>query len=354
MIPLGVVFSRLLQTLKLDRDAFVWMEYNDRATGDAALLVGITSILLALGQGGSILDLFNPFNLLSVVLGGFILWIIYTGAVFLISKFLLDGHGTFATVFRITGFAFPTLLLMIASNVLFDTTLLIVAAGGAWFVIIVAFGLMYAADLARERAFAASIGGWIAYVIIQSILAGIRLFLTTYRLDLAYDGSGFHGYAKQPDVRTVQGDLEMALFPHTRRDITTFVAGRTDKGVHASEQVVSFSCRRHRYGPCGAIPQLPARPGDRGPSHRRGGRWLSRQVLRNRAGLPLSNSQRCRPRPLPIQGHMDLRRIAPRGCHGRRGPRPSWGSTTSLPSVEGPATLPPPGESSGHGGVVMV
>jgi tRNA pseudouridine38-40 synthase len=62
----------------------------------------------------------------------------------------------------------------------------------------------------------------------------------TYRLDLAYDGSGFHGYARQPQVRTVQGDLEEALFVHTG-PVETFVAGRTDKGVHASGQVVSFA-----------------------------------------------------------------------------------------------------------------
>ena len=35
---MGVVFSRLLQTVKLQRDAFVWMDFNDRATGDAAIL----------------------------------------------------------------------------------------------------------------------------------------------------------------------------------------------------------------------------------------------------------------------------------------------------------------------------
>lgn len=65
--------------------------------------------------------------------------------------------------------------------------------------------------------------------------------MPTYRLDLAYDGSRFYGYAKQPDVRTVQGDLENALAPHTA-GAETFVAGRTDKGVHATEQVVSFTC----------------------------------------------------------------------------------------------------------------
>ena len=63
--------------------------------------------------------------------------------------------------------------------------------------------------------------------------------MPTYRLDLAYDGAGFHGYARQPGVPTVQQALEEALFRHTGA-VDTFVAGRTDKGVHAAGQVVSF------------------------------------------------------------------------------------------------------------------
>jgi len=63
--------------------------------------------------------------------------------------------------------------------------------------------------------------------------------MPTYRMDLAYDGTDFHGYARQDNVRTVQGDLEAALFRRTG-PIKTVVAGRTDRGVHASDQVVSF------------------------------------------------------------------------------------------------------------------
>jgi tRNA pseudouridine38-40 synthase len=65
--------------------------------------------------------------------------------------------------------------------------------------------------------------------------------MPTYRLDLAYDGSGFHGYARQRDVRTVQGVLEQALATVLGRSVDTTVAGRTDAGVHAEAQVVSFS-----------------------------------------------------------------------------------------------------------------
>ncbi|MCW2757910.1 MAG: tRNA pseudouridine synthase [Nocardioidaceae bacterium] len=54
------------------------------------------------------------------------------------------------------------------------------------------------------------------------------------RIDLAYDGTGFHGWARQPGLRTVQGDLEDALDTVLRVSGTTStVAGRTDTGVHA-------------------------------------------------------------------------------------------------------------------------
>jgi tRNA pseudouridine38-40 synthase len=64
--------------------------------------------------------------------------------------------------------------------------------------------------------------------------------MPVYRLDIAYDGSRFHGYAKQRDVRTVQAELEAALGHHVD-EVETFVAGRTDRGVHATGQVVSFA-----------------------------------------------------------------------------------------------------------------
>lgn len=59
------------------------------------------------------------------------------------------------------------------------------------------------------------------------------------RLDLSYDGASFHGFARQPSVPTVQGDLEDALGRIIRTDVETVGAGRTDAGVHALGQVVS-------------------------------------------------------------------------------------------------------------------
>ncbi len=59
------------------------------------------------------------------------------------------------------------------------------------------------------------------------------------RLTLAYDGTGFAGWARQPGRRTVQGEVERALATLRRGDVPLRVAGRTDRGVHALAQVVS-------------------------------------------------------------------------------------------------------------------
>lgn len=57
------------------------------------------------------------------------------------------------------------------------------------------------------------------------------------RLDIAYDGTHFRGWARQPGLRTVQGDLEAAIARIVGGSPRLIVAGRTDAGVHASGQV---------------------------------------------------------------------------------------------------------------------
>lgn len=64
--------------------------------------------------------------------------------------------------------------------------------------------------------------------------------MPVYRLDIAYDGTDFKGYARQEGLRTVQGEMETALGTLVGPGVETSVAGRTDAGVHARGQVVSF------------------------------------------------------------------------------------------------------------------
>ena len=60
------------------------------------------------------------------------------------------------------------------------------------------------------------------------------------RMTVAYDGTDFHGFAQQRDQRTVAGEICGALSKVLRGEITLACAGRTDAGVHAWGQVVSF------------------------------------------------------------------------------------------------------------------
>lgn len=62
----------------------------------------------------------------------------------------------------------------------------------------------------------------------------------TIALTMAYDGATFSGFAQQPGQHTVQGNLNDALKLLYKRSIDTTCAGRTDAGVHALAQVVSF------------------------------------------------------------------------------------------------------------------
>jgi len=72
--------------------------------------------------------------------------------------------------------------------------------------------------------------------------------LRTIRVVLAYDGTGFRGWAAQrdPRIRTVEGVLTSLLADVTREPVKLSVAGRTDAGVHAWGQVASFRTRSGR------------------------------------------------------------------------------------------------------------
>ena len=58
------------------------------------------------------------------------------------------------------------------------------------------------------------------------------------RIDIAYDGTAFFGWATQPDRRTIQDLVEEAIARISRGDVESVVAGRTDAGVHATGQVI--------------------------------------------------------------------------------------------------------------------
>lgn len=65
-----------------------------------------------------------------------------------------------------------------------------------------------------------------------------------YRLTIEYDGGPYNGFQAQADQPTVQGAIEAALFAFCGETIRIAAAGRTDTGVHATGQVISFDLEK--------------------------------------------------------------------------------------------------------------
>jgi len=63
-----------------------------------------------------------------------------------------------------------------------------------------------------------------------------------FKLIIEYDGSLYHGWQRQKDDRSIQGEIEKALQKMTTNRVTVIGSGRTDAGVHAEGQVASFKC----------------------------------------------------------------------------------------------------------------
>lgn len=70
--------------------------------------------------------------------------------------------------------------------------------------------------------------------------------MTNYKATLQYDGTRYHGFQRQPQLLTIQGVIEAALQKMTKGQAVEVIgSGRTDAGVHAYGQVISFDYPNH-------------------------------------------------------------------------------------------------------------
>jgi len=170
---MGEILKRFLQTLRLEREAFVWMDFNDRATGDAFILVAITGLLKFAGFFGGLRSLFNLGAwdaLLEFALSALIVWLLYSGIAWALVRYVVQAGGDYATYLRFTGFAYPTTLLALAAAYAMNRTGIITfALGFAWFVFIIARGIEYESDLPRERALLVAVGALAGLIVVNAI-----------------------------------------------------------------------------------------------------------------------------------------------------------------------------------------
>lgn len=171
---MGEVANRFLQTIRLQREAFVWMDFNDRATGDALILVAITGLLQFAGFFGGLRSLFNVGAwdlLIRFVLAALVQWLLYSGIAWAIVRYIMQGSGQYATYMRFTGFAYPTTLLTLAIAIAMNSAGIVpFVLGFAWFIFIIARGIEYESDLPRERAFLVAIGALAGLLVVDALL----------------------------------------------------------------------------------------------------------------------------------------------------------------------------------------
>lgn len=177
---MGEVGKRFLGTIRMEHSAFVWMDLNDRASGDALILVAITQVLLfagILGGLGSILHLGLLELLIRFVFGGLIQWLVYAGVVWAIVRYVIQTRGDYAFYLRATGFAFPTRLLIVAAVVVFDRLDAVAfIIGSVWFLAIVVRSIQYESDLAVDRAWFVAVGALAGVVVLNAIFGFDPLF----------------------------------------------------------------------------------------------------------------------------------------------------------------------------------
>jgi hypothetical protein len=169
-------FKRLLQAIRFERDSFVWMDFNDRATGDALILVLVSSLGLMLAQGFTLLGLVTSSRGINAFFGSLfdslVMWLLLSGILLFVVRSLFQAGGSYALFLRVVGFAFPTLLLVIFTSGLGLTSLVAFLLGSVWFMAIIAYGVRYGSELSLERAAFAVGLSMVLWVVVRTILSG--------------------------------------------------------------------------------------------------------------------------------------------------------------------------------------
>ena len=165
------IVTRFIQAATLRRDAFLWMYFEGQATGDAVVLVTITALVLPAAVFGKL----DVGIYVGAVISSLFAWLIVSALVWAAAKWIFEGHGEYAGVLRVVGFAFPTLLLLLVTLPVLGG-LLGLAVGSLWFVAVIAAGLQVVMEMPQDRAWGAALAGFASWLILQEIGFG-RLLL---------------------------------------------------------------------------------------------------------------------------------------------------------------------------------
>ena len=152
--------QRLWQALQLKRDAYVWMQFNQAANGDAVLIVALvyaiwvafSYLLNASGLPALKAGVFSVAGFIDLFIRGGFGWILGSGAVWLIVSYVFEQPVRFGAVIPITGYAHAPLTLVPVAAAVGLTGGLAMLFAGIWSGAMMVTGFQSNLDVSQERA----------------------------------------------------------------------------------------------------------------------------------------------------------------------------------------------------------
>jgi len=184
------MINRIKGVLLLESETFKEVEHDEKATGQAAIIVVIASILAAIGAAsdpfvGALASGLSPLSFgsgsalvvfLGVIVWSILAWLVWAFATYFIGTKIFHGKATYGEMLRVTGFAYAPLAFMILSVIPcigFAISLVV----SVWALAAVFVGVREGIDLDFGRTLVTVIAGWLIYAIGMGILVFIfRLF----------------------------------------------------------------------------------------------------------------------------------------------------------------------------------
>ena len=169
--------QRLWQALQLKRDAYVWMQFNNAANGDAVLIVGavyavwiVFAVLFNLGglpflEKGTV----AVSGFIQLFISGGFAWLLGSGAVYAISTFIFENRVRYGDIVPITGYAHAPLALVpvvARLNVPVGAVLIFI---GIWSAAMMVTGFQSNLDMKQERAIGAALTAMFVWLLLVGI-----------------------------------------------------------------------------------------------------------------------------------------------------------------------------------------
>lgn len=152
------MLQRAIRAARLDVDLYETVEADSGYTGEAAIIVVITSVLAALGAAYAPGDQ----SVIGTAIGGVIGWLIWSGLALLIGTKVFGGTSNYGEMLRVLGFAS-------APNALAIIPVLGAVVGGIWALIAGVVAIRQGMDFTTGKAVGTVVVGWLAAVIIAAI-----------------------------------------------------------------------------------------------------------------------------------------------------------------------------------------